>query len=248
MANKSAPVKYVVNNELTPDAILYTELLKSCSFNIGAPSAVQIGGDSKKTLPKMQYWQRFVDITYPDGEKSSAMTIPNCVMHHKLHEHFGKSSIFVGIPKSFVNHFKLRASSLGHNPIMEDKRILSDDHYWWTRASNAPAQVNEEYIRVIEIVNGEPEETAYGSFTDLFADFPASVIANITCTLKLKAETELGKPLTGKEEWRAAIIPSMFTPIDVIDIPPPTTTSIQKSAYGKNDHARAGLMKIKRTT
>ena len=66
--------------------------------------------------------------------------------------------------------------------IFQDKKIMSDAKYWWTRSSKAEAKENQEYIRVCD----DDGEEMFPSFMDFFAEFPTSALANITCTLKLK--------------------------------------------------------------
>lgn len=236
--------KYVVNNELSEHALLTTELIKSSTFNVGDAVPVRVNedesGQAKKIVSRQNY-QKFIDITYPDGDKSASVIIPNCVMHHQLHDYYGKPSIYIGIPQTFVQELQLKLSTVGHSPMFSDKKILSDAHYFWIRSSFVPAAEGKEYIRMVD----DQGELFYGSFAELFNEYPTSLIANITGTLKLKADTEMGKPLTGKETWRVGFQASMFTPFDATEVPAPSTGIGQRSNAGKHDVMRPGLAKFK---
>lgn len=236
--------KYVVNNELTEHAVLTTELIKASSFNVGDAVPVRVNEDEsgQKKIAARQNYQKFIDITYPDGDKSASIIIPNCVMHHQLHDYYGKPSIYIGIPQTFVQEIKLKLATAGHSPQFTDKKILSDAHYFWLRSSFVPAAEGKEYIRMVD----EGGEDLYGSFAELFDEFPTSMVANITGTLKLKADTEMGKPLTGKETWRVGFQASMFTPHDAIEVAAPSTGIGQRSNTGKHDVMKPGLAKFRK--
>lgn len=97
------PQKYVVNNKLTPDALLMMDFLAECNFQVGDPSPVRLGDDSKDDFEgrdKKQHYQRFVEFTYPDSTKSSSMIVPNCAMHHNIHDYYGEPNIFVRVPQA----------------------------------------------------------------------------------------------------------------------------------------------------
>ncbi len=238
------PGKYVVNNELTEHAHMTPKLIDNSTFNVGSTVPVNIKEEENKksNAPVKQYYHKFMDIVYPNGDKSASLIIPECVMHHAISDYYGKPSIYVGVPKTFVKRLEIQLGKAGFHPKFEDKKILSDSKYWWTRASFVEAQPDKEYIRM---VSDEGEEY-YGSFAELFADFPTSMLANITCTVKFKTETDAGQSLTGKEEWRAGLQISMFNPYDAIDVPAPSTGIAQRSIAGSKDKMRSGLAKFKR--
>lgn len=239
--------QYIVNGELTENAHLTTDLIKKCTFSVGAPAAVKIneseaGTNRPKGVPPVQYYQKFVEITYPNGEKSASCVLPECVMHHDVHDYYGKPSIYLGVPQAIVQQLKLKLSNTGHSPIFQDKRILSDAKYWWVRVSFVEAMEGKEYIRISD----EDGEIYYGGFVDLFADYPTTMLANVTCTLKLKGEAPAGQPLKGNEEWRAGIQVSMMTPYDATQVDAPSSGTSQRSMVGKKDKMRSGLSKFKK--
>ncbi len=232
---------YVVNNELTEKAVLDTDLIKKCTFTVGTASPIRINGeqqDNQRTGPKRTNYQKFIEISYPGGDKSASCILPGCVMHHTISDYYGKPSIFIGVPQALVAQLKLKLSTTGSNPIFSEKRILSDSTYWWFRASFVDAEEGKEYIRTVADDGGEDY---WGSYQDLFTEFPTSMLANITGSLKLKADTAENEPLTGKEEWRAGFQVSMFTPYDAIEVTAPSTGVSQRSVAGKRDTMKSGL-------
>lgn len=239
--------KYVKNNELTEEALLTIDLIKKCTFNVGAPTPVKIneaesGASKTKNTPAVQYYQKFVEITYPNGEKSTSCILPECVMHHDVHDYYGKPSVYIAVPQALVAQLKLKLAATGHSPVFQDKRILSDAKHWWNRVSLVDAMEGKEYIRIAD----DDGPLYYGGFADYFADYPVSAVCNITCTVKMKTEVPAGQPLKGDEEWRAAIQVSMINPYDAIEIDPPSTGVGQKSMVGKKDKMRPGLAKFKK--
>lgn len=139
--------KYVINNELTPEAILTTDLVNKCTFNVGALVPLNIKDDddtTKYAAQKRQYYQKFVEVSYPDGDKSGSMIIANCVMHHNIQDYYGKATIYVAIPQSWVREMSLKLSATGNSPVFQDKKIVSDTKYWWTRAAFQEAEEGKE--------------------------------------------------------------------------------------------------------
>ena len=112
--------KYVVNGELTPEALQSTELIKRCTFSVGEPATVRVNDEESgkaKIGPKRQYYQRFVEVAYPNGDKSATVVIPDCVIYHETQNYYGRSSTYVGIPKAFVDQLSLKLSTSGHSPL-----------------------------------------------------------------------------------------------------------------------------------
>ncbi len=241
MANK----QYVINGELTEHAILSPDLLKKSTISVGPVIEIQSGdkgeGAVKTALQKKQYYQKFVQITYPDGIKSSGFTLPNVVIHHEFFELFDKTGVFFGIPKWIANDLAIKISQAGHPGKFEDRGAASDQDFWWVRTSHVPAPEGSEYIRVSDEEGDEP----FGSFPELFKTYPSSVLANVTTAIKLVTDTDIGAPLKGTEAWRVSIRPSMVTAIDVTDIPAPKSTTATRSIAGKKDFAKPGLKKIR---
>ncbi|KAK1963039.1 hypothetical protein LY78DRAFT_683578 [Colletotrichum sublineola] len=76
-------VKYVVYNKLTEHAHMTTDLIRKCTFNVGAESLMKFKDDKEKNNRKdskkvqnKDYYSNFVEVTYPDESKSSSMIIP----------------------------------------------------------------------------------------------------------------------------------------------------------------------------
>jgi hypothetical protein len=239
-------IEYIKNGELTEEAHLTPDLIKRCTFNVGAPSAIKINDDEAgtnkpKNVPAVQYYQRFIEIGYPNGEKSASCILPGCVIHHDVHDYYGKPSIYLGVPQALVAQLKLKLSATGHSPQFQDKRILSDAKFWWNRVSFVEAVEGKEYIRTYD----DDGEVFYAGFADLFADYPTSMLANVTCTMKLKGEAPAGQPLKGNEEWRAGIQVAMITPYDATQVDAPSSGTGQRSIAGKKDKVKPGLAKFK---
>lgn len=110
-------------------------------------------------------------------------------------------------------------------------------------ASFTPAETDKEYIRTMN----EEEIEFYNSWEDLLSTYPTPVLANITCTIKFKADTPLGEDLKGNQKWTAALLFSMFTVYDCISISAPSTGVTQKSMLGKKDMMTSRLKKMKIT-
>jgi len=246
-------VQYVINNELTENAIFSAELARKCTIEVGQPFPVTIsdktGGNAikKNQGPKSEYHQRFLSITYPDGSKVTSFKLPDVAVHHQLGDSFGSTEVYLAIPQWIVAELQKKIAAAGVNVIFQDRRLSSDDKYWWTAVKCKDAEVDKEYIRVTEVKDtGETEELYYGSFSELFKEFPSCVLANLTCDIKLNTAVPEGKELTGKEQYRAGIKLGMVDPFDVITLALPTIGMKSHSIAGKRDVMKPGLQKIRR--
>ena len=239
--------KYIINGELTADALITTTLLDKCTFAVGPNLPVKTDKDPSKVNDKTsndskQFHQKFFSITYPDGQKGSSVILPEIVVHHATFEYYGKLGVYIGVPRWIVDKLKLKFSNLGANPVFEDKKIASDDKYFWTKATFVPAEETKEYIRSCD----DEGEEYFPSFPDFFNEYPSSVKANVTCSLKMLTETAVYQLPTDASEWRFGLAISMVTAYDVIDIAAPTTGTKQKSMSGKKDMMRPGLKKVRK--
>lgn len=241
--------KYIINGELTENAILTPELIDKSTFNVGPNLPVRTDKDANKMKDKTtndskQFHQRFFDITYPDGSKGNSVILPSVVIHHKMFDYYDKPSIYIGIPRWITDKLSIKFSNLKVHPVFEDKRIASDASYWWTKGSFLPAAEGEEYIRVYD----DEGEAYFGSFAEFFEEYPTSAVANVTCSIKMITDTAVGTVPTGGEAWRAGIAISMVTPYDSIEVAAPTTGTKQKSMIGKKDMMKPGLKKAKKAS
>ncbi len=241
-----ATSKYIQNGELTDASQLTPEFTKKCTFNVGVVAPVNIPDDKKNKgsnqPPPRKYYQKFIDVTFPDGAKNNAVIIPNCVVHHSIKDYYNKPSVFVGIPQSFTKEYGLKLGAKGVKPVFGEKNIMSDDKYWWLRHVYSDAEKDKEYIRTLD----DEGELYFNSFNEFFDDYPTSVLANVTCKLRIKTDVPEGEELKGNEVWRASITPSMFQMFDAIDVPEPTTTTGPKSIAGDKDKIRPGLARFRR--
>jgi hypothetical protein len=234
--------KFVVDGELTEEAMLTPELIEKCTFSVGAASLIKVDDEKNKPKapPTSDHYQKFIEIGYPNGEKSASAILPECVVHCDIHDYFGKSSAYVGVPQTIVAPLKAKLVLAGENPTFQDKRILSDSKYWWFRVQMVDAPEGKEKIRTSD----RDGELYFSNYTDFFTDVPAPAIANITCSLKLKTDIPVGTSITGNEIWRGGIQVSMITPYDVTDVEPPSSGTGQRSIAGKKDLMRPGLAKF----
>ncbi|KAG8532345.1 uncharacterized protein KY384_003986 [Bacidia gigantensis] len=122
------------------------------------------------------------------ASRANSVTIPDVVIHHSVFEYYGKASYYVGISKAIVEAISRKLSTVGANPVFEDKRIVSDKDYWWTKTSLLPAEEDKEYIRVCE----EDGDDYFASFQDYFNEYLTTSLANVTAALT-----------KGGELWRA---------------------------------------------
>lgn len=236
--------QYVVSGELTGDAVMGPDLLKRCSFAVGPNIPIRTKKDESQTHDETsansrQYHQKFIEVTYPDGNKSGSVTIPEVVIHHEHFVYYGKPTVYVGIPQWFVQQLELKLTGAKEHPIFQDKTITSDNKHWWTKFSFSDAAEGKEYIRTYV---DENNDDYYGNFIDFFNEYPTSVVCNVTCSVKMGTDTDLGTVPRGGETWRAGLSISMVTPYDDTNIPAPATGSKAKSALGPKDRMRKGLL------
>jgi hypothetical protein len=244
---------YVINGELTEKCILSEDLAKLCTFSIGQQIPIrgndeEAAKDKKSSLSAKMYWQRFLEIQYPGSGKTSGMILPGVVIHHQLADYFEKTAVMIGVPQYLVRILEPRISSAGGSCNFSDRKVASDEKFWWTRAYFNDAPEGKEYIRTVD----DEGEDLYASFHDLFSEFPGSVLANVTCSLKMTCEVNRGPngeevaPVKG-DYWRAGLKISMVTPYDAIEVPAPMSGTVHRSLAGKKDTMRSGLKNLKRS-
>lgn len=252
---------YIVNGELTEHAILTSDLLRRCTIDVGQVIPIRNNDEESNTdkvssqpSRNMQYYQRFLEFGYPPSAgsgiaKSSSITIPNVAVHFKMDDYFGKTAVSFGVPVWLVNELQPKISAAGGTADFRDRKLASDDKYWWTRVNFSEAEEGKEYIRIVDD-NGDEEY--YGSFPDFFGEYPTSILANVTCSIKMicavprsKDPNEQREP-SKSDQWRAALRVAMVTPVDSADIPAPQSGSVQRSIAGKKDRAKPGLMKFRK--
>lgn len=234
---------FIVNNELTDRATLSEDLVKRITISITEQIPIQnndeeVASGKKESAPsrKKQYYQRFLEFKYPGGT-NRAIILPNVVVHHQLDDYFNKTSVLFGVPQYLVRLLEPRISAAGGTADFKDRKYSSDEKYWWTRSSFNDAAEGKEYIRVCD----EDGEDFFGSFKDFFGEYPTSVIANVTCSIKMTCEVDIGQEPKKGDYWRAALKVNMVTPIDSIDIPTPQSGNNTKSIAGKRDTMKSGL-------
>lgn len=245
----AATSQFIINGELTDQATLTESLINRCTVSIGEIIPIrnndeEVANDKNSSAPSRnkQYFQRFLEFTYPGGTKSTSIIIPNVVVHNELGDYFNKTSVMFGVPQSSVRLLEPKISSAGGTADFKDRKLMSDEKFWWTRSSFNEAAEGREYIRIME----DDDEIMYGSWPDFFAEYPTSVIANVTCSIKMTCELDKGQEPKKGDYWRAGLRVSMVTPVDAIDIPKPQSGTAQRSIAGKRDAMRAGLKNMRR--
>ncbi|KAI6854230.1 hypothetical protein KC338_g8834 [Hortaea werneckii] len=239
---------YIVNGELTENCTISQELVSKCTFSISQQIPIrqneeEVANDKRDARPRKQYWQRFLEVQYPGGGKTTGVILPGVVFHHELGDYFEKTAVCVGVPQWIVRLLEVQISAAGGSCGFTDRRLASDEKYWWTRCTFNDAAEGKEYIRTVD----EEGEEYFGSFHDLFSEYPTSIVANVTCSLKMTCEVEKGEEPKKGDFWRAGLRVSMVTPVDAIDIPPPQSGTINRSIAGKKDTMKADLKKVKRS-
>lgn len=240
--------QYIVGGELTENCTLSQELVGRCTFGITNPNAIrgsdeEVASDKNSSAPssKRLYWQRSLSISYPGSGASTGIILPGVVIHYELGDYFNKTSVKFGVPMYLVRLLEPRISAAGGVCEFKDKRLISDEKYWWTQCNFNDAQPDKEYIRTTD----EEGDQYYASFNDFFAEFRSSVIANVTCSIKMICDTEKnGEPQKG-DMWRAGLKVSMVAPFDAIDIPSPQSGNYVRSIPGKADTMKTGLKRVR---
>lgn len=233
---------YIVNGELTENAHLGPDLIRKCKFNVSEGTKVQVPDDGNSNAPKTrQYWHRFAEVTYPNGEKSQSIILPACAMYHKVELFFKKPSIVFGVSRKVMEALESRISSGSATFVYQDNKLIPDDNYIWFRDTHETAKKDREFIRMID---GD-DEVFYSSFEALYKEVPSSVLANITCQLKFKTSTDIGSPLTGKETWHIGFTVTMFNVYDLTEVDPPASGTTQRSIAGKKDEASSKLIALR---
>lgn len=201
----------------------------------------EVANDKKESRPRKQYHQRFLEFSYPDGTKSNGIIIPGVIVHQELADYFNKTSVNMAVPQQYVRMLQVPISAAGAACDFKDRKLMSDEKNWWTRASMTEAVEGKEQIRTVD----DEGEEYYGSFYELFTEYPSSVVANLTCSVKMICETEKGETPKKDAYWRASLKPSMFTVYDAVDIPAPQSGTVHKSIPGKKDKMKSGLKNIR---
>ena len=235
---------YFDGQNLTDDAILTEELMRSCTFGITNTRPVP-DTLNMKDKDRFDYFTRNLQVTYPDSKSSTAMIIPNVVFHCDTFDHFKKTGVYIGVPQHWVDFIRTKLTSKGIITSFEDPGLSSDDKYWWTRQGFVPAEEGSEYIFVVdEDEEGNVVEDPFVSFPDMFRFVGASAIANATCSIKMTSKLPKNSKggWSGAEEWRMGITVSRINVTDFIDIEKPRTTVSSRSVAGTKDKAKKRLL------
>lgn len=233
---------YFDGQDLTDDAALTTDTLKTCT--IGTSNARAVPKTlNLKDADNFDYYTKNLRITYPQCSPSTSMIIPNVVIYHDTFDQFGKTGVYVGVPQTFVDQVRTRLNSSGTRPVFEDVALASDEKYWWTRCGFLPAEVEKEYIFIVEEDGGELIENPYIGFPELFAELKSSVVCNITCAVKMTAKIQVDKKgsISDTDEWRMGLNITRINVIDLIDVPKPRNAITSSSIAGKKDKAKGKL-------
>ncbi|HAA3292241.1 TPA_asm: hypothetical protein GF920_14625 [Listeria monocytogenes] len=229
-----------------------SNLIARCKLIVSDPAKLNIankdaGGGGKQ--PKDIY-QRYIEIEYPGKMKSNSMVIPGCVMHHEVKEYYGTPSIHLAIPKKeIMEPLQLALNKIGYKPVFEERNVHSTDEWWWIRVGLKEAlSEGKESIRTVNTdKDGNVVSTEfYSGFAELFDDYPSSLTANITCSLKLKTSVEKDAPLTGNEEWRIGINVVTYNPIDPTEIEAPQTGVVQSSLVSRRDGMSSRMAQLRK--
>lgn len=246
-------VQYIIDNEITNDAHITPEFLKGCRVNLGPVQLIDLKNKSESNTrfqrknvgangepnEEILYYNRFTEIIYPDGSKSSSCILSDVVLASRMGEYIGKPCVYLGIPKATADGLaaKLKATSPSLNPIFEEKGLMSDNKYWWVRYIPPLPKENAEYIRYVT----EDEITYYPSFENLFEEFKwSNIVCHVNCSIRLSTGAPVSQgPPKETSEWRAKLNINMVSVYDIApdDLVLPSTSRVQRSAIGSRDVA-----------
>ncbi|EKD14926.1 hypothetical protein MBM_07137 [Drepanopeziza brunnea f. sp. 'multigermtubi' MB_m1] len=90
----------------------------------------------------------------------------------------------------------------------------------WSRCGFNPAKEDKEYIFVVSEEDGDLIEELWKSFSDFFARYSDSALANVTCSIKMTAKLSVSQKgaLIGQKEWRMGITISKANVVDLVDV------------------------------
>jgi hypothetical protein len=235
--------KYFDGDSLTDEAILTPDLLSKCTISTTAQRMIPETLNMKDS-DTYNYYTKNLKITYPGAGGSTTMIIPDVVLHCETFDHFGKTGVYIGIPQQWVDLIRTKLLSNKHRPVFEDTALASDEHYWWTRCGFLPTPEGDENIFVIDEEGDELVEIGYASYPDLFNEVGSSVIANVTCAIKMTAKITKDRKgaITSEDEWRMGINITRVNITDLIDVPKPRTSLTQKSVAGQKDKGSSKLL------
>jgi hypothetical protein len=234
---------YFDGPNLTDAAILTEDLMRRCTFSLTPPRPVP-DTLNMKDKDKYDYFTRNLQVTYPDSSPSASMIIPDVVLHCDTFDHFGKTGVYVGVPQAWVDFIRTKILSKGVKPLFEEPGVASTAEYWWCRQGFVTASSENEYIFVVDEEGGDIVEDAYPSFADLFSAIGDSVVANVTCSIKMSSKLPKGSKhsWTGDEDWKMGITVTRVNVIDFITVDKPRNAIASKSIAGTKDKAKSRLM------
>lgn len=117
------PPRIFDGDALTDKAILNNELLAKCSIGTTQPRGLP-KSLSLRYSDQFDYYTKNIRITYPGSGSSTTVIIPNAVMHCDMFDQFGKTSLYVGIPQSFVELLRTKLASIKARLVFEDLVIV----------------------------------------------------------------------------------------------------------------------------
>jgi len=233
----------MVDGALSDEALLELPLLHRCALDTSNPRTVPKGNLNIKDADSFDYMTRSLRVAYPGCVPSITMLIPNVIIHSETFNLFGKTGVYVGVPQEWTRYVKGKLGTQNIKANFEDQVITSDEKYWWTRCGFDVAQVEHEYIFVVEEDDQGIAESAYADFPALFGVLGSAIVANVTCGINLTAKIPIVKQgsVDGSEEWRAKLNITRVNVTDLSDVERPRSNTMQKSIAGKKDIARGAL-------
>ena len=196
---------------LTLQETFLAELANKLTFEIGR--TILIRSSNECSGFNKQYHQRFLEVKDPSSSTSISLVLPKVVIHRQLSEYFGKTSVMFGVPKWIVNVIQSKLTAAGGSAEFCHRKLVSDEEYWWTRCNFKDAE-EKDYI----VVSTDDGGKAHAGFRDFFQTKPRSVLADVTCSMKMTCETAKREEPEEGDEWRAGLSVSMVRPIGDIDI------------------------------